>query len=283
MSNRVLLATFSMILGVASSAAGTLERGPQHVMSLSLCTDDLLLDLLPPERISSITYLSRNPSNSFQWPQAARVPINHGNAEEVLAQKPDFVLAGTFTTVATRRLIKAVGVPVLEVPPAASFEEIRNTTRLVAHALDREAVAEQLIEKMDDTLRGLDSTHPTRVIRVVGWDGSRSVPGRGSLFDAILRAAGGMNIAARDDARGNTFDIEQLLSAHPDVLAYGSDSTGAPSLQTEAAQHPIIMKLYAGRRISYPSALFSCGVVESADAAVALRASLLDAISGGSE
>ena len=266
---------------MAPCTAGALEQGPQHVMSLSLCTDALLLDLLPLPRIASITYLSRNPSNSFQWPQAAKVPINHGNAEEVLAQKPDLVLAGTFTTAATRRLIKAVGVPLLEVPPADSFEEIRSTTRLVAHALHRDAVAGLLIDRMDAELQALESTRPARVIRVVGWDGSGFVPGRGSLFDAILRAAGGMNIAAREDTRSASFDIEQLLSARPDVLAYGSDSSKTPSLQTEKAQHPLIMKLYAGRRVSYPSALFSCGVVESADAAVALRASLLEAMTGG--
>ena len=32
--------------------------GPQHVMSLSECTDALLLDLLPPQRIASVTYLA---------------------------------------------------------------------------------------------------------------------------------------------------------------------------------------------------------------------------------
>ena len=46
------------------------------------------------------------------------------------------------------------------------------------------------------------------------------------------------------------------------------------------AQHPLIRKLYSSRRVTYPSALYSCGVVESADAAVALRADLLKAMRG---
>jgi iron complex transport system substrate-binding protein len=244
-------------------------------MSLSLCTDALVLELLPAERIASITYLSRNPGNSFQWPLAATLPINHGNAEEVFAQKPDLVFAGTFTTPAARRLIKAVGIPLMEVPPSESFEDIRSTLRSVARALGRSDVAERLIEMMDAKLRALDATRPARIIRVASWDGSGSVPGRGTLFDAILRAAGGVNIAAVDGRRSGSFDIEQLLSAHPDVLAYGSDSVTTPSLQTAAAQHPTLLKLYAGRRVSYPSVLYSCGVVESADAAAALRAGLL--------
>jgi hypothetical protein len=48
------------------------------------------------------------------------------------------------------------------------------------------------------------------------------------------------------------------------------------------AQHPLILKLYSGRTVTYPGALYSCGVVESADAAVALRANLLQAVGGGS-
>jgi iron complex transport system substrate-binding protein len=248
-------------------------------MSLSLCTDALLLDLLPAERITSITYLSRQPGNAVVWPQAARVPINHGSVEEVLAQKPDMVLAGTFTTPAARALIRRVGLPMLEVPPANDFDAIRSTTRSVAHALGAEATAELLIAKMDATLRELAATRPQRVIRVAGWSGGGSVPGRGSLFDAILSAAGGVNIAASSE-RDGSFDLEQLLFARPDVLAYGSDDSTTPSLHTDDALHPLLLEVYAGRRVSYPSSLYSCGVVESADAAVALRSSLLRAMSG---
>ena len=93
-----LVAAWAALLCAFAAAAQT----PQHVMSLSMCTDAMLLDLLPPNRIASITFLSRDASNSFLWPQAAKVPINYGSAEEVLAERPDFVLAGTYTTPATR-------------------------------------------------------------------------------------------------------------------------------------------------------------------------------------
>ena len=272
-----LAAVSATLLCAATASAQT----PQHVMSLSMCTDALLLDLLPPNRIAAITFLSRDPSNSFLWPQAAKVPITYGSAEEVLADRPDFVLAGTYTTPATRMLIKKIGIPMLEVPAANNFAEIRATTRSVAHALGEDALGEALIAKMDVTLRQLAATKPQRIIRVAGWNGGGSVPGRGTLFDAILTAAGGVNVASSDGEGDGSFDLEQLLGARPDVLAYGSDTSSAPSLHTDEALHPLILKLYAGRRISYPSALYSCGVVESADAAVALRASLLKALPGG--
>jgi iron complex transport system substrate-binding protein len=271
-----------MLIGLAGAARAG-EPAPRHVMSLSMCTDDLLLELLPPERIASVTYYSRDRGNSYQWPQAAKVRVNWGTVEEVLAEKPDLVLAGTYTTPAARALLKRLGWPLLEIPPATDFEQIRAVTRQVAQAVKEDAAGEALIAKMDSTLRELAASRPRQAIRVAAWGEGGSLPGKGTLFDAILSAAGGVNIAATLEGGAYTsFDMEQLLAARPDVLAYSSDLTDTPGRNTEVAQHPLIRKLYAGRTITYPGALYSCGVVESADAAAALRVSLLQAAHGGS-
>jgi iron complex transport system substrate-binding protein len=265
------------------ASRATAADGPQHVMSLSMCTDDLLLELLPPERIASVTYYSRDRGNSYQWPQAAKVRLNWGTVEEVLAEKPDLVLAGTYTTPAARALLKKLHWPLLEVPPAADFDEIRAVTRQVAHALQRDDVGETLIAKMDSTLRALAASRPPQIIRVAAWGEGRSIPGKGTLFDAILSAAGGVNIATLlDGGAYASFEVEQLIVAHPDVLAYSSDINDTPGLNTEMALHPLIRRLYSGRTVTYPGALYSCGVVESADAAAALRSSLLEAVHSGS-
>ncbi len=255
---------------------------PQHIMSMNMCTDELLLDLVPPGRVASVTYLSRSPSNSFLWPQAARVPINHGLAEEVLAEKPDLVLAGTYTTGAARTVLKKLDAHMIEVAPADDFAEIRIITRQAALAVGEPERGEALIRKMDATLRMLAATNPKRTIRVAGWDGGGYVPGKGSLFDAILTAAGGTNIASSADGQSSgSYDIEQLLMARPDILAYGANSADKPGLRTDADQHPLVLKVYANRRITYPDALYSCGVPESADAARLLRSSMLAAMARG--
>ncbi len=252
-------------------------------MSLSMCTDDLLLELLPPERIASVTYYARKPSNAYLWPQAAHVAINAGTAEEVLAAKPDLVLAGTYTTPATRHLLENLHFAVLEVPPANDFDEIRAVTRRVAHALNRDAVAAALIAAMDATLRELEASKPQQTIRVAAWGEGGSIPGKGTLFDAILHAAGGTNIVPAESSKAYTsYDVEQLLMARPDVIAYPSNTSDTPGRNTDLALHPLILKLYAARRIFYPGALFSCGIPASAQAAVALRADLLAAMRAGS-
>ena len=184
------------LLLIGASHAVRAAEGPQRVMSLSMCTDDLLLELLPPERIASVTYYSRDPSNSYLWPQAARVSINAGTAEEVLAQKPDLVLAGTYTTPTTRALLKKLHMPLLEIPPAVNFDEVRAVTRRVAHVLDRDAAGEALIAKMDSTLLKLAATKPAQAIRVAAWGEERIDSRQG--HDVRCHPHGGR----RDEYRG---------------------------------------------------------------------------------
>ena len=278
---------FALLLGAgpctAAPTSGEVAAehsvGFRRVMSISMCTDDLLLELLPTERIASVTYYSREPANSFFWPQAANVAVNHGTAEEVLAVKPDLVVAGSYTTTATRMLLRKLHMPLLEIAPAGNFEDIRAQTLAVGHALGEDAAAAALVAKMDATLNSLAASRPAQVIRVAAWGEGGSIPGQGTLFDAILHAAGGVNIAGSVGAQGFlSFGVEELLMARPDVIAYSSNTSATPGLNTDLALHPLLVGRYANRRITYPGALYSCGVAASADAAVALRASLLRAM-----
>ena len=268
-----LIAAWSVAVGTAWGAP--LASKPARIMSIMLCTDSLLLDLVEPSRITSITYLSRSENGSYRWPQAAHIRINHGLSEEVLAEHPDLVLAGSYTTPATRALLKRLKMPLLEVPPANNFAEIREVTRLVGRAVGEPERAERLLMKMDATLQELAAQQPNPLIRVASWNGGGSVPGEDTLFTAILHAAGGTNIAAVPGRAGSYFGMEQLLLARPEVLAYGKATSARPSLRTDADQHPLLLKLYGKRRVTYPEILYSCGVPESAAAARELHTLLL--------
>src|ERR1700744_878962 len=44
------------------------EAAPHHIMSLKLCTDEVLMDLAAPGQIASISYLSREEAALKIWP-----------------------------------------------------------------------------------------------------------------------------------------------------------------------------------------------------------------------
>src|SRR3954470_5186635 len=130
-----------LLLSLEQTAAAP----PQRIMSLKICTDELLLDLVPPSRIASVTFLSREPAALRMWPQGAAVPVNHGTAEEILAAHPDLILTDPFMAPSLRPLLAKSGAKILEVPPADDFQQIRAVTRMVAKAVGEQARGEALI------------------------------------------------------------------------------------------------------------------------------------------
>jgi iron complex transport system substrate-binding protein len=257
-------------VGQAAAAPPSAQHAPHRIMSLKICTDELLLNLVPPSRIASLTFLSREKAGLKFWPQARTIAINHGSAEEVLSTHPDLILTDPFMAPSLRPLLARTGARVIEVPPAENFEQIRSITRMVAKAVGEEARGEALIAKMDADLRVLAAHRPKQMLTVAGWGTGGYVPGTGGLFDAMLTAAGARNVV-----RGAVgyYDVESLIATNPDVLVYGDTYSGTISLRADQDLHPALLGRYAGRRVSYTS-LYGCGVPESAAIARRLQDAL---------
>ena len=259
---------------LALSPAGAGAR-PLRVMSINQCTDQLVLALLPPARIVSVTSLSRDPRLSLLSSRAMRVPVNHGQAEEVARDRPDLIVAGSFSTPATRALLKRLGYRVLEVDEADDFAAIRRITRQVAHAVGEGPRGEALIAHMDRTLAIL-AREPGPAVRVAAWDGAGFNARPGSLYAAILSAAGTRNVAAEPRFAGaSAADAEVLLAAAPDLIVHGT--AHEPSLRDAVIRSRVVRRHWRGRTVAMPAALTMCGTPFAADAALALRRALVAA------
>ncbi len=255
-------------------APAPLPAHPRHVMSLNQCADQIVLALLEPERIASVTWLSRDPLTSRMAAEAARVPVNFGQAEEVLAQDPDLIVTGAYTTGALKGLLARLGYPVLVIETAENFEAIRAATLKLAAALDAQAKAAALLAAMDMALAA--AAAPSH-LRVAAWDGGGYAPGPGTLYHAILTAAGAINVASQAGASAYAeFDAEALLLSAPDVLVQGVAQPGAPGRRSDVARHPLERRFYGDRTVTLPQALYVCGTPFSAEAVTLLHAAFAD-------
>jgi hypothetical protein len=95
------------------------------------------------------------------------------------------------------------------------------------------------------------------------------------LTNAIIEAAGAVNIGAQPRAHDGTFDVEQLLRANPDALLYGEERSGKPSLHADEGQHRLVRELFGDRRIEYDDVAHECGLPQSADSAWTLHRALM--------
>lgn len=247
---------------------------PLRVMSVNQCTDQIVLALLPPERIASVSWLSRDSAGSLMAGAAMRVGVNHGQAEEVLAEAPDLVVAGSFTTPALRGMLRRIGWPLIEVDHASSFDDIRRTVRQIAAAVGEPARGEALIAGMDARLAEA-SRRSVRHPRVAAWDGSGFGAASGTLYDAVLTAAGARNVVR--EMGGYSYgrpDIETLLKLDPDLIVQGAAVRAGGSLGDEITNHRIVRERWRGRTLRIPQAYYVCGTPMIGDAVLRLQAEM---------
>ncbi len=263
----------------AAPAIPAAAKKPLRVMSVNLCTDQIVLALLPPERITSVTWLSRDPGSSIMAREAARVPINHGWAEEVIREKPDLVIVSPFATPGLRGMLKRLNYPTLEVGAASNFDDIRALTRQVAAAVGERARGEALIAKMDAELAAL-ARAPHRTYRLAAWDRFGFGAGKGTLQGAVFTAAGAVNVADAPPTSGyGRPDAEVLLEAAPPLLVEGSPYVAAASLGDNIETHRLVREYWSstGRLLVVPQAYYSCGAPRVGEAVGLLRKRLQQA------
>jgi len=239
---------------------------PQRVVSLNLCTDQMLV-LLAPEKVAGLTPLARDPALSFVARQAATLPVVRPSAEAVLRLHPDLVLAAPFGAQATVAVLTALAVNVLRVGLPSDFAGIRAETRRLAAALGAPRRGEALISAMDETLASLPPPPagcfpPSRpgpkpswpaLCRpsptAIAWEPRGYTSGPGTLMDAVLRAAGLTNVG-----NGRPLGREALLRDPPDLLVV-PDVPDFPSLATAIFDDPALARI---RRRALSPALTLC-------------------------
>lgn len=249
---------------------------PQRVVSLNLCTDQMLLALLPRERIAGLSHLAGDDAYSPLIDRVGDIPLLQGMAEEVLPLRPDLVLVGVYTTRPTVALLRARGIPVREMAQPHDFDGIRTQIRDLAQLLDATARGEELIAEMDAALaNAIAPARPgARPIRVLSLAPGAFTAGAGTLYDAAMRAAGLVNYAADKGLVGYGYlAVEDVVADPPDLMLANADEKGHPSLNGQLLAHPALAHaIPPDRRPSIPGRLWTCGGPFTAQAVARLAA-----------
>jgi iron complex transport system substrate-binding protein len=230
----------------------------QRVVSLNLCSDQLLV-LLAPEQVAALTPLARDPALSYVAARAARFPVVRPTAEAVLRLHPNLVLAGTYGAQTTVALLRREGLAVLRLDMPQDFAAIRQQTTLLAARLGVPDRGAALIAAMDATLHSLP--RPTHRVTALAWEPRGYTAGPGTLMDAVLRAAGLVDIGT-----GRHVGLEALLRHPPDLLVV-PQAPDDPSLATDLLDNPAVASI---PRRAVPMPLTICAGPFTAEAAAML-------------
>ena len=263
----LLLATAALLGACAGQPSG--EGG---IVSTNPCADAMLVALVPPERIRAISHYSHDArATSIPLDIARQFPATAGTAEEIIAMRPELVVASSFTPAATRAAFAEAGLHVLYQDIAGSIAASEAQVAALAEATGNAAAGARLNARIDAAVARARSDAPP--VPALLWISGNLVSGGGTLLDELMRVAGFRNAAADYGLQfTGTLPIEHVVADPPRVLLVPQmqNAGRAADLRSRAVAAAGAQALQA----EFPRHLVNCGgpvIVSALDRLAAIR------------
>jgi iron complex transport system substrate-binding protein len=240
---------------------------PQKIVSLNLCTDQLLMLLADPNQIASLSKIVDDPNVSFLAKKAAEFRKNRGDAEEIFMNSPDLVVAGVYTEKATVQILQSLGVRVEIFPIEQNFDDIVENIRKMGLLVGHSDRAKRMINDFNIRLEELRSGITERP-RAAIYSANGYTTGTDTMSGQILKTAGFQNITEEVGMSfGGTLPLETLVMLQPDFVITGKAYPGH-SRSEEILKHPALRPF---KGISQTDAKWICGTPAVLDAVAELQ------------
>ena len=261
---RLHVAALLSCLSLIFTSAADAQARPQRIVSMNLCTDELLMRIVDPSRIASITYLSQQPINAPLGLDAiaSKLKINHGLAEEVLMQDPDLILAGRFTSTTAVSLLRGIGYKIIVFDPENTLDDMRANIRKLGEAVGEPARAEKLITDFNAKLAALQQQIPPGEKPVFADIGVNNfIAGENTLYTHVVNAGGYRTLGQALGFDGfRNVPLEEILSTNPALISTATPWTSPPSMSTMALRHPALRAMVESTpQVAIPERYTTCG------------------------
>lgn len=250
-----------------------LAAPPQRIVSLNVCADQILVDLVPRERIAAVTHLATDPLTAAKPERASNIAQTRGAAEDVVTLMPDLILVGEYSTPATTDLLRRLGFRVEPIALPQSMSGIREVIRRIASLVEVPARGEALIADMDRRIEAARAPQNAKAPRALIYQVNNFVAREGSLVDEAMRLAGLKN-AARGlrSPRGGQIGVEDIVTAKPDLLILASGPDAYRTSVGDNLRHPALAVRAWKSELVLPWPLWLCATHHVAEAVERLAA-----------
>ena len=247
-----------------------------RIVSMNVCSDQLLLTLADPEQILGLSRFSRDGWQSWAADRARRYPVLSGGAEDVLVAKPDIVVASLFDKRSTRELLKANGLHLAEFTVPRTLDEVKDQIREMGEVVQHPDRARAEIARLDAAIARARQAATDKHYRVLPLSRRGWVSGRDSLVSSLLTETGLLNPAGElGVAFGGFASLEAIISLKPDFILVSEAGDRAEDDGRAFLLHPALERFYPmEKRIVIPERLTVCGGVMLAEALDVLTAEL---------
>lgn len=206
----------------------TIAEKPEKIVSLTLGTDEMLLSLVDPVRILSLTKFVDDPGISNAVDKAKAVKLRtESNAEQVISIGPDLVFVDTWATPEFVKQVRDAGINVYQFKTPSGVDEQREVIPELANVVGEKQKGDELAAWMDKKLKAVEdrlkNLKPENRLSVLSYDELGCTSGQGTNFDSIAQKAGLINLASKEGMKlWPKLSREEMVKLNPDLMVLPS-------------------------------------------------------------
>jgi iron complex transport system substrate-binding protein len=234
----------------------TLEKEPTTISSKTLFTDEILLSILEPNRLTSLTNLATDSNfSNISESLPKNVPLLDFSIEAIIANYPDLVFAANWSDAGKVEQLKNAGIVVYLVNTPFSIDGIQAEIMKLGQILNVEDQAKAVVAEMNARLdsfsaeKKLLATHNLVALDYNSWGTSSGVD---TTWNAVLSQVGIINGSAKYEqgAFGQVaMSKELVVEINPDILflpgwIYG-DANAATDFLSQVLNDPALQSVKA--------------------------------------
>lgn len=131
------------------------QAKPQRIISMTISTDEILLDLVDTKRIVAFSRLVDDPgiSNIVERAQAVPDRVDGQSSEAIMALRPDLILVPDFVKPEVIQSLRDMDLKVYVYATPKSIGEVEDCIRYLAAAVGEKEQGELMVEKMQKHLQ----------------------------------------------------------------------------------------------------------------------------------
>ena len=216
----ILLFSFTAIV----NAKGVQAKKYNHIVSLTLSGDEMLLGLVPENRIAGLSgKINEDKEISNIVDKAKKFPKVEGNEEVLMSLEPDLIIVADWLSKRITDIGAITGAKVYFYKTPNSYEEQKKLIRDLANLVEEKENGEKLIKNMDDRLKALQNkitkNYKGAKPRILMYTSFGTTSGKNTTFSDMVKLINGVNVVAEAGIDGfEDISKEKVIELNPDII-----------------------------------------------------------------
>ena len=216
----ILLFSFTAIV----NAKGVQAKKYNHIVSLTLSGDEMLLGLVPENRIAGLSgKINEDKEISNIVDKAKKFTKVEGNEEVLMSLEPDLIIVADWLSKRITNIGAITGAKVYFYKTPNSYEEQKKLIRDLANLVEEKENGEKLIKNMDDRLKALQNkiakNYKGAKPRILMYTSFGTTSGKNTTFSDMVKLINGVNVVAEAGIDGfKDISKEKVIELNPDII-----------------------------------------------------------------